>query len=141
VKQVPGTLASSLDPGLRSRLEWLTSNVSEPGEWVQPALLNGWASFGGGYAPFAYRKTGSFVTVRGLIRSGVLGKAAFVFPAGVRPSAHMLIPCIAETIGTPSDVVAFRVDLTPGGELLIGPYQPSATYAWVTLSFQFWADK
>jgi hypothetical protein len=27
VKQVPGTLAASLDPGLRSRLEWLTDEV------------------------------------------------------------------------------------------------------------------
>jgi hypothetical protein len=140
VKQVPGTLAASLDPGLRSRVEWLTTEaLGTSGDWVTPSLQNGWTNFGESYAPFSYCVSGSEVSVRGLIRFGTLGSAAFTFPAGLRPSARLVVSAIAET-STPG-VVAFRVDVTPGGDVLIGPFLPAATYAWVSLGFKFRAEK
>jgi hypothetical protein len=139
VKQVPGTLASSLDPGLRSRLEWLTTEaLGTSGDWVTPSLHNGWTNFGESYAPFSYYVSGPEVSVRGLIRFGTLGSAAFTFPAGLRPSARLVVQALADLDAT---LVPLRVDVTPSGDVLIGPFLPAATYAWVSLGFKFRAEK
>lgn len=57
--------------------------------WIAPTLLNSWVNFGGGYSTVGYRKVGSLVTIRGLVKGGVTtdGTEIFTLPAGFRPPA------------------------------------------------------
>ena len=55
-----------------------------PGAWTAPTFLNGWINFGAPYAPAAYRKVGDIVFLRGLLKGGAFGAAAFQLPAGFR---------------------------------------------------------
>lgn len=56
-----------------------------PTAWTAVTFQNGWSNFGGGYQAAQYRKIGDVVQVRGLIKSGTVGSAAFTLPAGFRP--------------------------------------------------------
>lgn len=54
---------------------------------VAPTLANGWANNGGATSTAGYWIDGSgTVHVRGLVKSGTLGSAAFTLPAGLRPA-------------------------------------------------------
>jgi hypothetical protein len=56
--------------------------------WRTPTLINSWVNLGGGYETAAYLKDPiGFVHLKGVIRSGTPGSAAFVLPAGYRPGA------------------------------------------------------
>lgn len=58
--------------------------------WTAPTLTNSWQNFGGAYAGAAYRKVGDMVQLRGLIKLGTIGAAAFTLPVGFRPPADLL---------------------------------------------------
>lgn len=97
---------------------------NEDTAWHFPTLLNGWLNYGGAFATAAYRKDASnYVHVKGLIKSGTIGAAAFNLPAGYRPGGQVLY-------GTISNNVIGRVDVGTNGDLNIT--SPSSA-AWVSL--------
>lgn len=54
-----------------------------------PTLVNSWVDYGGGYQAASYWKDPfGNVHLRGLIKSGVVGSAAFTLPVGYRPPAY-----------------------------------------------------
>lgn len=57
-----------------------------------PTLINSWVNFGGGVQTDAgyYKDPFGIVHLRGLIKTGVIGAAAFVLPPGYRPFAREL---------------------------------------------------
>ena len=90
--------------------------------WHQPALSNGWAQLGSGFANAAYRKdTGGVVRLRGVVRSGTFdasGGAAgtiFTLPLGFRPEARAMFA--APSVGGGTDAYG-RVDVKPTGEVV-----------------------
>lgn len=84
--------------GIADDLQGLASRLVEPlrgwfvpwnGEdWITPTLVNSWVDFDA----TTYNAAGYWldsvgvVHLRGLIKSGVVGSAAFVLPTGYRPS-------------------------------------------------------
>lgn len=74
------------------------------GQWVAPAMQNAWVNFGSTYTTAAYRRDGNRVTLKGLIKSGVINSAAFTLPAGYRPAQDMHFPAhsAGETTGAAS---------------------------------------
>lgn len=54
--------------------------------WTAVTFANGWVNYGGTLATAAYRKHASGqVEIKGVIKSGTLGTAAFTLPIGLRP--------------------------------------------------------
>ena len=63
----------------------LKADAAFPG-WTAPTFQNSWTNFGGGYSNAGYYKDAfGRVYLRGLIKSGTIGAAAFTLPAGYRP--------------------------------------------------------
>jgi hypothetical protein len=67
-------------------------NVDDDTGWTEvgsggsaPAFQNSWVNFGGGYATAGYRKVGSQVFLKGVIKSGS-SSLAFTLPSGYRPT-------------------------------------------------------
>lgn len=51
------------------------------------SFSNSWLNYGSGYAPVSYRKgADGRVYLRGLVKSGTIGLAAFTLPSGYRPT-------------------------------------------------------
>lgn len=67
------------------------SGITQPTE-IQPTLLNGWVNAAAGQEVFYYKDTQGRVQVRGRIKDGTMGAAAFTFPAGSRPSTQRSFP-------------------------------------------------
>jgi len=65
--------------------------VSGPVAWIAPTFTNSWVNYGSGFQSAGYRIVGDMVQLRGLIKSGTLGLAAFTLPAGYRPTANLLL--------------------------------------------------
>lgn len=81
--------------------------------WVTAeGLQNGWVQYGNAtFPPVSYRKDADgMVTLRGLMKSGTMGKPAFVLPPGFRPKETMLSITVA------GDAVA-RVDILADGSV------------------------
>lgn len=89
---VVSTPTSSTHATTKAYVDVLTSF---PG-WTAPTLTTSWANFGGGYNDVGYYKdsTGR-VYLRGLIKSGTIGSAAFTLPVGYRPAARCLFATIS----------------------------------------------
>jgi hypothetical protein len=68
--------------------------------WTAPTLTNSWVNAGGGTFAAGYRKVGSMVYLRGSIRSGTIGSAAFTLPAGYRPLSLAVIGTVSNNAGT-----------------------------------------
>lgn len=51
------------------------------------AFANSWVNYGAPYYSAAYRKVGTRVYVRGMIKSGTINTAAFTLPTGYRPAS------------------------------------------------------
>ena len=49
------------------------------------SFSNGWINYGSTYFNAAYRKVGTRILLRGMIKSGTSGAAAFTLPTGYRP--------------------------------------------------------
>jgi hypothetical protein len=91
----------------------------------QPAFTNSWVNFAGGWVPAAFwRDPLGFVHLRGLIKSGVVGSAAFTLPPGFRPKENE--PFVAISNGAIG-----RVDVLTDGTVV--PASPSNN-TWVSLS-------
>ena len=80
--------------GQANQVAALTGQLAAYGEdsgWIEPALENGWKSFG--YEPPAYRRIGNLVRLRGVFsHSGASKSTAFTLPAGFRPVLSALFP-------------------------------------------------
>ena len=55
-----------------------------------PALANGWANLGGGYAAAGYGMVNGRVEVHGTVQAGRAGSTIFTLPTGYRPSATLI---------------------------------------------------
>jgi phage minor structural protein len=88
--------------------------------WIAPTLLNGWVNYGSGYEAAGYYKDAlGFIHLKGLIKSGTMGTAAFNLPSGYRPSYRKMF--IVPTSGG-----AGRVDIDPSGDVIVMTYGSSA---------------
>jgi hypothetical protein len=68
------------------------------GAWIAPTFVNSWVNFGAPYQTAGYFKdAGGVVHIRGLIKSGTVGSAAFVLPTGYRPSATSIFTTSANS--------------------------------------------
>ncbi len=94
-------------------------NVADTVTWT-----NNWADYGGSYL-FGYTKDNNgVIRLRGLIKSGTIGSAAFTLPSGYRPSSGGYYPCTAYGYG---EAV---VRILSNGEVM--PVAGSPT--WISLS-------
>ncbi|UYL94005.1 putative tail fiber protein [Geobacillus phage vB_GthS_PK3.6] len=81
--------------------------------WIAPTLLNGWSNFGSGYEGAAYYKDAlGFIRLKGVIKGGTMGAAAFVLPIGYRPPARKMF-AVATSGGMG------RVDIDTSGNVII----------------------
>ncbi len=100
-------------------------NYRAVGGTGQPAFANSWVNFGSDWADAAFwRDPLGFVHIRGLIKSGVVGSAAFTLPPGFRPKVNE--PFVAVSNGAIG-----RVDVLTDGTVV--PASPSNN-TWVALS-------
>lgn len=78
--------------------------------WTDATLLNSWVAYGGAYATPGYRKVGSQVFLRGLMKDGTTasGTDLFQLPAGYRP-AYSAVYTTPNT-NLPTANVRIRID-------------------------------
>jgi len=68
----------------------------EVGADGEPAFQNGWVNYGGGFATAAFRKNAlGWMHLKGMIKSGTIGSAAFVLPVGYRSPTHIYFACVS----------------------------------------------
>ncbi|MGH8080135.1 MAG: hypothetical protein ACREP7_06130 [Lysobacter sp.] len=96
------------------------------GAWGVPTLNAPWTNFGDVFAPAGYRKDGSRVQLRGVIKGGTGGTVVFVLPVAFRPSAQLIMTTLSDA-GAPT-----RIDIRANGEVFVG-LPPSAQVAWLAL--------
>ena len=60
-----------------------------PSDWTAPTFTNSWVDFGSGLQAAQYRMVGDEVELRGTIKTGTIGTAAFTLPVGFRPQASI----------------------------------------------------
>ena len=110
---------------IRNDLQWLLDKkFLEIGAAGAPAFTNSWVNYGTGYANAAYWKDPfGMVHLRGLIKSGTVGNAAFTMPPGYRPE-------VSHLFGTISNGAIGRVDVLTDGT--VTPLSPSNN-TWVSL--------
>lgn len=88
--------ASALDKRLTARENmaavYRTVTVTAPAQqWTAPTFSADWVDFGGAQTPTGYRIDESGrVYLRGLIKSGTVGGAAFTLPTGYRPGNQQI---------------------------------------------------
>ena len=71
----------------------------EIGAAGEPAFVNSWANFGGGFSTAAFAKDSlGFVHLKGTIHNGT-ANTAFTLPAGYRPPLSLFIPMANITFG------------------------------------------
>lgn len=104
------------------------------GVWQAPALNAPWTNFGDAFANAAYRKDGSRVQLRGLVKGGTVGTAVLILPAGSRPPAqHVCL--VASEVAVPR-----RVDVKVNGEVLVAS-QGAGNVEWLSLDgIAFYVD-
>jgi hypothetical protein len=96
--------------------------IGKPG---QPTFSNGWVNFAGGWRPAGFwRSPFHMVYLRGLIKSGTVGQAAYTLPPAFRPSEPESFPVI-------SNAALGRVSVFTDGTVV--PETPSSN-TWVSLS-------
>ena len=94
------------------------------GDWHDATMQNSWVTFDSSrFTPGYIRDAFGNVRLRGLIKSGTLGAAAFTLPSGYRPSKIIILSTISNgAIG--------RLDIGTDGA--VRPSSPSSN-AWVSL--------
>lgn len=79
---------------------------------------NSWVNWGSPYNGASFwRDPIGMVHLQGVIKSGTVGSAAFTLPAGSRPVADLVVPCI-------SNGALGRIDITAAGA--VTPITPSS---------------
>ena len=91
------------------------SGVPSSEAWIVPTLLNGWVNFGGTISTAAYYKDPlGIVHLKGTIKSGTMGAAAFTLPVGYRPAEDSLYGASTSTASS----AAGRVDVLANGNVI-----------------------
>jgi hypothetical protein len=103
---------------IRERVRVVTEpafrEIGKPGS---PVFANSWVNFAAGWQVAAFnRDPFGWVSLRGLIKSGTVGNAAFTLPPGYRPP-------VSETFGVNSNGAFGRVDVQADGQVI--PQAPS----------------
>jgi hypothetical protein len=89
-----------------------TLRVDTHEAWIAPTLTNSWVNFGGSQTPAGYWKDSfGIVHLRGLIKSGTAGAAAFTLPSGYRPAHNWIFATI---YNSGADALA-HIDLSTAG--------------------------
>lgn len=80
---------------VKARLEALEDDEAS---WTAPTLTNSWVNVGAGFGTAGYRKDAhGFVHIKGAIKSGTIGQAAFTLPTGYRPEASCRFACVSNS--------------------------------------------
>jgi len=94
------------------------SKVASPESWYEigaagnPAFTNSWVNYGDVYNTAAYYKDHqNRVFLKGLIKSGTRGSAAFTLPVGYRPVKNEIFPSMS------NDQIS-RTDVTSAGAVI-----------------------
>lgn len=89
MKAVVDTLAAG-QSDMAERVGALEISIAQRAkpQWITPTLLNGWVNLGniGRYDAAYLKDSAGSVYIRGTIKNGALTMAAFILPAGYRPS-------------------------------------------------------
>lgn len=72
-----------LNPPVNSRY------VTIPTTWAPVTFTNAWVDFAGGVQACQYQSIGTQVYLRGAMKTGTIGLAAFTLPVGFRPPATL----------------------------------------------------
>lgn len=96
---------------------FIVSNVNgQQPDFIDATLLNGWLPHSTDYYPGQYMKDQmGFVHIRGRIKSGSSGTAAFILPSGYRPSKRIY----GSTIGVFTETNKSRYEIYPSGEVYV----------------------
>lgn len=87
-------------------------------DWIEPALSNGWQSFGGEYTkPGYYKDANGIVHIKGLVRSGQLSKTIFTLPKDYRPKERYLFT-VGCSSGSGMNIKTGRCDIIPTGDII-----------------------
>lgn len=100
--------------------------LQTPGVWTTPTYQNGWVEYAPGRGA-QYRKIGDIVYIRGVIKSGTAGMAAFTLPVGFRPN-----PDVSFVVNRDALTGMVTIDVT-------GEFKPSTTAGYVYLNPIFFA--
>lgn len=101
----------------------LTGTIKQD-DWTAPSFLNSWVNYGGSYNTAGYfRDKNGIVHLRGMIKLGSVGSAAFTLPEGYRPTNN-------ELLATISNGAIGRINIDSSGN--VTPASPSNN-AWVSL--------
>lgn len=87
--------------------------------WTAPALLNSWVNFGAPYANAGFTKNADgTVRLRGVLKSGTVGLAAFTLPVGYRPLSQLLLATSSNNLfGVVEILASGNVQLTAGSNV------------------------
>lgn len=120
-------LGSTLDTSSASQIKKLSAKIADVQSQVEtlrpvkprlegfnaPTLLNSWVNFGGTRNPVGYYKDqNSRVYLRGVIKSGVVGSAAFTLPSGYRPANAEIFSVVSNDLFGAVNVLSTG-DVTP----------------------------
>lgn len=87
-------ISTTLAPAIENTID----SLANPTTWTAVTFANSWVDFGTGNQVCQYRKVGDMVQVRGLMKSGTIGAAAFTLPAGFRPPATLIFASEANSL-------------------------------------------
>lgn len=99
----------------------ISGNVGYDPPTIAPTFLNSWSNLGGPHQTAAYWKdSDGVVHLAGAIQSGVVPSAAFVLPAGFRPSAQQIFACVSnDALGRIDIKAAGDVEVTSGSNVFV----------------------
>lgn len=97
--------------------------------WAAPTFANSWVNYGAPYQAARYTKVNGIVYLEGVIKSGVVGSAAFTLPAGFRPAAAIILP----TQSSSGSNGLGRIDITSAG--VVTPTAGDNSYFSISCSF------
>lgn len=131
---IDGTLSGNSDdviPTEKAVKTYVDSAVS-PESWIAPTLLNSWVNLGTVFQVAQYRRQGKLITVRGIIKNGVItvNTVLFTLPVGYRPSTRRIFI-------TDSATGDASLSVHDTGNVTI---QRDFATTWSTIEFQFYTD-
>ena len=109
--RLPHRIMEAVDPEVRENLfavEKLFAASASGGDnpstttgtfgWFAPTLGNSWVNYGSGLTPAGYLLDPfGNVHIRGALKDGTLGSAAFTLPAALRPGNELIFPAYCHT--------------------------------------------
>lgn len=106
-------------------------DLREVGGAGQPDFQNGWVNFGGTTRTLAFKKIGSRVFFKGVIKSGAMNDLTLpvlTLPSGYYVDVHI-------NIATMSDSEVVRVNISPSGDLTLFGADSSPSFVLMEFSY------